>query len=68
MFELIFENEVQEDLTYEVYDMVGKQLFKNLIKKGIKSSFINLENYPQGMYLLNIKTDSYTRTKVLTKN
>ncbi|MBM6498636.1 T9SS type A sorting domain-containing protein [Flavobacterium macrobrachii] len=66
-FELIFENEIPEDLNYEVYDIVGKQLFKNLIKKGVKSSFVNLQNYPQGMYLLHIKTGNTLIKKKLIK-
>lgn len=67
MFELVFESETLEDLNYEVYDIVGKQLFKDLIKKGVKSSFVNLENYPQGMYLFHIKTGNTLVKKKLIK-
>lgn len=68
VFELIFENEAPEDLTYEVYDILGKKLFEDYLKKGVKSSFVNLENYPQGMYLLRVKMGDVMINKKLIKN
>ncbi len=68
VFELIFEKETPEDLTYEVYDILGKKLFKDYFKKGGKSSFLTLENYPQGIYLLRVKVgDSIINKKLIKK-
>lgn len=68
VFELIFENETPENLTYEVYDMVGKKLFEDYLKEGGKSSFLTLENYPQGIYLLRVKMGNTIVNKKLIKN
>lgn len=53
-------------ISYQVYDMGGKLLTEKgkLNKKDVK---INLESYPKGIYLLNIKTDKRSYTQKITK-
>ena len=51
---------------YQLYDFSGKLLTEKtkVDKKEVK---INLESYPKGIYLLNIKTDKRTYTQKVTK-
>ena len=51
---------------YQLYDFSGKLLTEKtkVDKKEVK---INLESYPKGIYLLNIKTDKRSYTQKITK-
>ena len=53
-------------VSYQLYDFTGKLLTEKskVDKKEVK---INLESYPKGIYLLNIKTDKRTYTQKVTK-
>lgn len=53
-------------VSYQLYDFAGKLLTEKskVDKKEVK---INLESYPKGIYLLNIKTDKRTYTQKVTK-
>ncbi len=53
--------------TAKVYDMLGKLLIKDIIRKGTKNIFLNLENYRVGIYRLQIKIDGTILNKKLIK-
>jgi hypothetical protein len=67
-FEIIFDTELSQLTTYEVYDVLGKKIFKETINKGVKNSFVNLEGYPEGIYLLRVSMGDAIVNKKLIKN
>ncbi len=67
-FEMLFDTETPKDMVYEVYDMLGKQLLSNRISKGLKNCFVNLEGYPEGIYLLRVSMGDAIVNKKLIKN
>lgn len=65
---MIFDTELTQDASYEVFDIFGKKIFKNTISKGVKNSFVNLEGYPNGIYLLKVQIGYTFINKKLIKN
>lgn len=67
-FEVIFNRALPDDLTYEVYDALGKKVMENTFEKGIKRGILNLEPYAQGIYLLKLNVNGESISKRLIKN
>jgi hypothetical protein len=65
---MLFDTETAKDMVYEVYDMLGKQLLSSTISKGVRNCFVNLENYPAGIYLLRVSMGDAIVNKKLIKN
>ena len=56
---------VTEDLNLEVFDILGKRIYKGLITK-LESS-ISVSNWKSGVYLVRISNDKATKTKRFIK-
>ncbi|MBU2929715.1 T9SS type A sorting domain-containing protein [Winogradskyella psychrotolerans] len=54
-----------EDLKLEVFDVLGKRIFKGVITK-LESS-IDISNWKSGVYLVRISDDTETQTKRFIK-
>ena len=54
-----------EDLKLEVFDVLGKQVYKGLITQ-LESS-INVSNWKSGVYLVRVSNDKTTQTKRFIK-
>ncbi|SDH26947.1 T9SS type A sorting domain-containing protein [Winogradskyella thalassocola] len=54
-----------EDLKLEVFDVLGKRIYKGLITK-LESS-IDVSNWKSGVYLVRISDDTETQTKRFIK-
>lgn len=51
-----------------VYDLMGKQLLKEVLSKDKISTILNTQNLTSGIYFVNLFIDSYlTETKKLIK-
>ncbi|MBF8149325.1 T9SS type A sorting domain-containing protein [Winogradskyella sp. F6397] len=59
-----FQNRV-EDLKLEVFDVLGKRIYKGVISK-LESS-IDVSNWKSGVYLVRISDDTETQTKRFIK-
>ncbi len=67
VFQLTFNEFISEKGGYAVYDVLGKMILEKEIPKDISTSEINLENYPQGVYLLRIVVGDTVVNKKLIK-
>ncbi|BAO76827.1 subtilisin-like serine proteases [Winogradskyella sp. PG-2] len=56
---------IGEDLKLEVFDVLGKRIYKSLITK-LESS-INVSDWKSGVYLVRISGDKTTKTKRFIK-
>ena len=54
-----------EDLNIEVFDVLGKRVYKGLITQ-LESS-INVTNWKSGVYLVRVSNDKITQTKRFIK-
>lgn len=64
VFQLTFTTSFSEKTVYSVYDVMGRKIIEKEVSNESNSFDINLENYPKGMYLLNVTTGE---TKVVKK-
>ena len=53
-----------QKMVYSIYDVMGRKIIEKEISNESSSFDINLENYPKGIYLLNVTTGE---TKVVKK-
>lgn len=66
-FTITFKEAVLRSGTFEVFDMLGKRLISQKIDRGVSNSFVNLENYPAGVYVLKIAIGNHTINRKLVK-
>lgn len=66
-FEIIFKDELEQEVFIEVYDVMGKNLINTAISSRVKNSFVNLDNYPKGVYFLRITVGNSIINKKLIK-
>lgn len=66
-FEIIFKDELEQEVFIEVYDVLGKKIINTAIGKRVKNSFVNLDNYPKGVYFLRITMGNSIINKKLIK-
>ena len=66
-FEIIFKDEFKHEVFCEVYDVMGKNLINTAISTRVKNSFVNLDNYPKGVYFLRITVGNSIINKKLIK-
>ena len=53
---LLFSRPLEEPLSLQLYDMVGRQLIPtNLVAKGTEQFLINVDNLPGGVYILQMR-------------
>lgn len=61
----IFNIDLKEEASIEIYDMLGKAVYVNKMQGG--KSTIDISNYQSGLYFLNIKSENGLITKKLLK-
>lgn len=64
VFQLTFNKSFSQKMVYSIYDVMGRKIIEKEISNESSSFDINLENYPKGIYLLNVTTGE---TKVVKK-
>jgi hypothetical protein len=62
-----FTSPLVEISSYEVYDVLGKKLVEGMIEVGVNSVPISFEYYPQGVYLLRLKSGDKIISKKIVK-
>jgi hypothetical protein len=61
----IYTIDLNEDAQVEVYDMLGKVVYKREAQEG--KSTIDISNYQAGIYLLHVKSENGSVTKKIIK-
>lgn len=64
---MIFDTELTQDASYEVYDILGKKILEDDISKGITNIIVNLERFRDGIYFLRVQVGNASTNKKLIK-
>jgi hypothetical protein len=67
IFQLNFANAVSENAVYTVYDMLGKKLLQGELIAGTTTAEIDISNYTQGVYVLNVASGNTMLCKKMVK-